>query len=249
MSMTEGTRFVPGSDVSAMSTAPPAVFLQGLTRVFHEGERSRRVLEALDLEVAAGECVALLGRSGSGKSTLLNLISGIDRPTCGTVRVHGTAVSDLSERERTRFRRRHVGFVYQFFNLLPTLSVAENVLLPLELNGASARRAGQRTRRMLEEVGLADRAHSYPDRLSGGEQQRVALARALVHEPSVVLADEPTGNLDADTGRVVLDLLDRLVRRRGHTLLLVTHSAEVAALADRRLVLSDGRLQTEALSE
>ena len=219
-----------------------SVEVRGLSRVFHEGEQQRTVLDGVDMRVEAGECVALLGRSGSGKSTLLNLISGIDLPTAGEVVVAGLNLTALSERDRTLFRRRHIGFVYQFFNLIATLTVGENLLLPLELNGYRTD-APQLVEHWLDAVGLADRRDSYPDRLSGGEQQRVALARALVHEPSLVLADEPTGNLDADIGRQVLDLLTHLARDTGTTLLLVTHASAVADEADRVLTLVDGRLR------
>src|SRR5262245_25273607 len=218
--------------------------VESVSKAFEEGERRREVLRDLSLEVAAGEVVALLGRSGSGKSTLLNVVAGIDRPTSGRVFVDGTEVSALSERERTLFRRRRIGFVFQFFNLLPTLSVSENVLLPIELIGrgrdpeARAAAAG-----LLEAVGLGDRGASAPDRLSGGEQQRVAVARALAHDPALVLADEPTGALDAETGRAVLALLVRLARERGKTVLVASHSAEVAAAAARVLRLDSGRLE------
>ena len=227
---------------SPMSAERALVEARQLRRVFQEGDRSRTVLDGLDLQIQPGECVALLGRSGSGKSTLLNLISGIDRPSSGELIVGGQDLAALSERERTLFRRRHIGFVFQFFNLIPTLSVAENLRLPLELNGRSDE-SEQCVEHWLAAVGLADRGDSYPDRLSGGEQQRVALARALVHDPTLVLADEPTGNLDAVTGRQVLDLLNRLVRDSGKTLLVVTHARAVAALADRVLTLAEGRLQ------
>jgi putative ABC transport system ATP-binding protein len=220
----------------------PLIEVRGLCRVYPEGERARCVLDRLDLRVRSGEYLALLGRSGSGKSTLLNLISGIDRPSAGEVIVAGCNLTRLNERARTRFRRCHIGFVYQFFNLIPTLTVAENLRLPLELNGV---RHGltARVNDWLDRVGMADRAASYPDRLSGGEQQRVALARALVHGPELVLADEPIGNLDAETGGQVLDLLDALVRAEGRTLLLVTHAATVVERADRVLTLADGRLE------
>jgi putative ABC transport system ATP-binding protein len=191
--------------------------------------------------------VALLGPSGSGKSTLLNLVSGIDTPDAGSIDIDGVRVTDLDERERTLFRRRHIGFVFQFFNLLPTLTVEENLLLPLELKGRLDAAARRRARELLEHVGLADRAATFPDRLSGGEQQRIALARALVHEPALILADEPTGNLDPATGEKMLDLLDRLVRDAGRTLLVVTHSRELAAHADRVLRIVDGRLEEGAV--
>jgi putative ABC transport system ATP-binding protein len=223
----------------------PLVVLRGLRRVYREGERERTVLDGLDLDVQAGEHVALLGRSGSGKSTLLNLISGIDLPDAGEVVIAGENLTLMTERARTLFRRRHIGFVYQFFNLIPTLSVAENVALPLELNG-HARDAAEIVHQWLAEVGLSGRADSFPDCLSGGEQQRVALARALVHAPSLVLADEPTGNLDAENGRHVLGLLERLVSESGTTLLLVTHARAVSRIADRVLTLEAGRLGSHA---
>jgi putative ABC transport system ATP-binding protein len=229
------------NDVPTLSKTDPLVEVRGLCRVYQEGERYRRVLDGLDLTVWAGEYLAVLGRSGSGKSTLLNLISGIDRPTAGEVMVGGCSLSRLDERARTRFRRRHIGFVYQFFNLIPTLTVAENLRLPLELNGVRAG-VSARVQGWLDRVGMAGRAASYPDRLSGGEQQRVALARALVHDPDLVLADEPIGNLDAETGRQVLGLLDELVRGARRTLLLVTHAAAAVERADRILTLADGRL-------
>jgi putative ABC transport system ATP-binding protein len=216
--------------------------LEGLTKVYAEGGGERVVFRDLDLRVAAGEVVVLLGPSGSGKSTLLNLVSGIDLPTAGSVRIDGRDLTALPERDRTLFRRDRIGFVFQFFNLIPTLTVLENLLLPLELSGREMAADRERARSLLAEVGLADRGGVYPDRLSGGEQQRVAVARALAHDPAVVLADEPTGNLDRDSGRVVLSLLERLARTAGKTVLIVTHSEEAASLADRVLVLRDGRL-------
>lgn len=216
--------------------------LTGVHKAYREGERVHTVLDGVNVHVASGEWVSLLGPSGSGKSTMLNLISGIDLPDHGSVLVDGVELSHLSERERTLFRRRHLGFVFQFFNLLPTLTVAENLLLPLELiqgrrTGSEAR---ERVRSLLDQVGLAARSETFPDRLSGGERQRVAVARALVHTPAVVLADEPTGNLDHKTGDAVIDLLRGLVRERGTTLLVVTHSERLAALSDRVLELDDG---------
>ncbi|QXE88591.1 ABC transporter ATP-binding protein [Geomonas nitrogeniifigens] len=222
--------------------AEPIVELKGIGKSFREGDRERVVFRDASLSIATGSWVFLLGRSGSGKSTLLNLVSGIDLPDEGEVRVDGAALNRLSERERTLFRRNHIGFVFQFYNLIPTLTVEENVLLPLELAGlltpVQRRRAGE----LLDAVGLADRSRAFPDRLSGGEQQRVAVARALVHAPKLVLADEPTGNLDAETGRQVLDLFQRLLRPAGTTLVLVTHSSEVATLPDRVLSIKDGVL-------
>nr|WP_287904256.1 ABC transporter ATP-binding protein [Chloroflexus sp.] len=206
----------------------------------------RTVLHDITITVTAGEFVVLLGKSGSGKSTLLNLVSGIDTPTSGTIWVAGQRLDQLSECERTLFRRRSIGFVFQFYNLAPTLTALENVLLPLELNGQRGAAARSAALAMLDAVGLANRAHTYPDRLSGGEQQRVAIARALVHNPDLVLADEPTGNLDSDTGAQVLDLLDRLTRQVGKTLVMVTHSREMIGVADRVLQLRNGRMFEEA---
>ena len=234
----------------------PLIALRNLTKVYQEGERTHPVFRQVNLSIHSGEFTVLLGRSGSGKSTLLNLISGIDLPTSGEV-VFSTDQTDLanqgkqgkqgevnltrlSERERTLFRRVHIGFIFQFFNLIPTLTVEENLLLPLELNGRTADR--HQAYDLLDAVDLADRARSFPDRLSGGEQQRVAIARALVHDPLLLLADEPTGNLDIETGRHVLDLLDRLTRKRGKTLIMVTHSSEVVGTADRVLTMRDGHL-------
>ena len=220
----------------------PIVELRGICKGFREGERERSVFRGASLLIDQGEWVFLLGRSGSGKSTLLNLISGIDLPDQGEVVVGTRVLNRLNERDRTLFRRNSIGFVFQFYNLIPTLTVEENVLLPLELVGPLTAGLRNRARDLLEQVGLADRAASFPDRLSGGEQQRVAVARALVHHPKLVLADEPTGNLDADTGRQVLDLFQRMLRPTGTTLVLVTHSAEVARLADRILTIRDGLL-------
>jgi putative ABC transport system ATP-binding protein len=217
--------------------------LQGLTKIYPEGNSQHMVLQDVDGEIAQGEIVAVLGRSGSGKSTLLNLISGIDVPTSGQILVNSTPIHSLSEEDRTLFRRRNMGFVFQFFNLIPTLTVAENVLLPLELAGRVGREEQTRARDLLEMVELEDRANSYPDRLSGGEQQRVAVTRALIHEPLLVLADEPTGNLDADTGAQVLRLLEDLTRRAGKTLVVGTHSREVVAIADRVWTIRKARVE------
>ena len=218
------------------------VQIQNLTKSFREGDSERRVFHDLSASVSESEFVVLLGRSGSGKSTLLNLISGIDLPTRGDVTIAGSNLTRLSERERTLFRREHIGFVFQFYNLIPTLTVFENLLLPLELIGDVGAAAQEKAAALLAEVDLADRADSYPDRLSGGEQQRVAICRALVHRPLLLLADEPTGNLDAETGAQVLDLFTRLARENRMTTLMVTHSPEVAKLADRILTIREGRL-------
>ncbi len=227
----------PGENEHEKDREPGFVRLVSLSKAYQEGERRRIVLDGISADFARGEFVALLGRSGSGKSTLLNLISGIDRPDAGQVWVAGQELTALGERERTLFRRRHIGFIFQFFNLIPTLTVIENVTLPLELEGTPVNQAQEAARPLLDAVGLLDRAESWPDRLSGGEQQRVAIARALVHDPLLLLADEPTGNLDEESGRSVLALLDRLTRQAGKNLLMVTHSAESAVLADRVLEL------------
>ena len=226
-----------------MSETPFEIQLRSLSRQFHEGQREHLVLDAIDLDIRRGETVALRGRSGSGKSTLLNLIGGIDAPDSGSVSVAGVDLTALSERGRTLFRRRHIGFVYQSFNLVPTLNVADNIRLVLELNKVPGAQTSARIDKLLAAVGLADRANSYPDVLSGGEQQRVAIARALAHEPAVLLADEPTGNLDDVTAEGVLALLNRLVRDSSHTMLIATHSQQVASLCDRVLELHNGRLE------
>jgi len=222
--------------------------IRQLSRSFREGGRVHRVLEDLGAQIAGGERVAVMGRSGSGKSTLLNLISGIDTADRGSVHVDGTEVTALREPARTLFRRAHIGFVYQFFNLIPTLDVIENVRLVLELNGVRGASARERSLAVLDAVGLRARAHSAVDLLSGGEQQRVAIARALVHEPQLLLADEPTGNLDEQTAREVLPVLLSLTRSRGATLLMVTHDEALAAAADRVLELREGRLHERAAS-
>ena len=220
----------------------PAVELRRLTKLYREGDGERIVFRDVDAAIGQGEIAVLVGRSGSGKSTLLNLISGIDLPTSGAVVVDGTDITALGERDRTLFRRGRIGFIFQFFNLIPLLTVEENLLLPLELAGRDDAAGRARARALLERVGLADRARSFPDRLSGGEQQRVAVARALVHDPALILADEPTGTLDADTAAVVLDLLDRLVRELGKTVVMVTHSREVVGVADRVFAVQHGQL-------
>jgi putative ABC transport system ATP-binding protein len=221
---------------------PAFLRFENLSKSYQEGDRTRVVLRDADAQFAQGEFVAILGRSGSGKSTLLNLLSGIDRADSGRLWLGGQELSALDDRQRTLFRRRNIGFVFQFFNLIPTLTVWENVVLPLELNGASAAEIQQRAEPLLEAVGLLDRAKTFPDRLSGGEQQRVALARALVHDPLLVLADEPTGNLDETTGTVILDLLNRITRESGKNLIMVTHSADAASYADRIVHLREGKL-------
>jgi putative ABC transport system ATP-binding protein len=215
------------------------VRVRGVRKAYEDGRTRHDVLTGIDLDVRRGELVALLGPSGSGKSTLLNLIAGLDVPDGGTIEVAGRELGALSERQRTLLRRREIGFVFQFFNLVPTLTALENVLLPLELTG---RRSPVAAQALLERVGLGGRGASFPEELSGGEQQRVAIARALAHEPKLLLADEPTGNLDSATGERVLDLLTGLVRERGTTMLIATHSTEVVARASRVVALRDGAI-------
>jgi putative ABC transport system ATP-binding protein len=225
-----------------MPPAQPVVEILDVSKSYAEGDAVREVLSNVRLTLHAGEFVVLLGRSGSGKSTLLNLISGIDLPSRGTVRVDGRELVTLSEHERTLLRRERIGFIFQSFNLLPTLTVEENILLPLELTGREGPESRERVRELLDTVGLGNRAASFPDRLSGGEQQRVAVARALAHTPLLLLADEPTGNLDEQTGRKVLDLLVGLTRREKACALIVTHDPGLVSRADRVLSLETGRL-------
>lgn len=218
---------------------------QDLTKSYYEGDIRRVVLQNAHAEFHADEITAILGKSGSGKSTLLNLISGIDEPDNGQIWVDGQDLTTLPERDRTLFRRARIGFVFQSFNLIPTLTVGENVTLPLELNRVARSQANKKARELLDAVGLLDRWDTFPEKLSGGEQQRVALARALVHEPLLILADEPTGNLDEETGAQMMSLLARLTREQNGTLLIVTHNPEAAAHADRVLRLTHGQLVAE----
>jgi putative ABC transport system ATP-binding protein len=216
--------------------------LRHLSRSYASRGRSRAVLEDVTASIRHGEFLVLVGRSGSGKSTLLNLIGGLDRPTSGDVLIDGQSLSALNEDGLSRLRRHKVGYVFQFFNLVPTLTVAENLLLPLDLIGVDGPDARGRVEEWLLAVGLEGRGEDYPDELSGGQQQRVALARALIHRPGLLLADEPTGNLDLATAKDVLAILDDLCRRTGTTLLMATHSPEVIGMADRVLTIRDGGL-------
>jgi putative ABC transport system ATP-binding protein len=221
------------------------ITLENISKTYNEGGRRHTVLEKINWTIAQGDRIVLLGKSGSGKSTLLNIVSGIDAPSGGTVRYDETDITGLSEHERTLFRRKNMGFVFQFFNLIPTLTVEENLLLPLELNNHRTADSNKHITELLEKVGLADRADSFPDRLSGGEQQRIAIARALIHDPMLVLADEPTGNLDYETGSRVMDLLNTMVVEEGKTLLMATHSRELIKLADRVLTIRQGTLEEQ----
>lgn len=222
---------------------PAHIELEGVCKDYEEHGRPHQVLDGVSARIVRGELIVLVGRSGSGKSTLLNIIGGLDRPSRGEVRIGGEALSALSEDGLAKLRRRGIGFVFQFFNLVPTLTALENLLLPLDLLGVDRDEALARAQRWLEVVGLPDRGDSFPEEMSGGEQQRIALARALIHRPGLVIADEPTGNLDLDTARQVLALLDDLCRREGTTLVMATHSPEVVGVADRVFTIHDGRLE------
>jgi putative ABC transport system ATP-binding protein len=224
------------------STAGARIDITNLSKTYQEGEDTRTVLKAVNLQFQPGEFVVLLGQSGSGKSTLLNLISGIDQPTAGTIKINDQEITSLNERARTLLRRDQIGFVFQFFNLIPTLTVLENVTLPQELAGASRNQAQVSAQKLLNEVGLSERLQTYPDKLSGGQQQRVA------HNPSLLLADEPTGNLDEETGQKVLQLLLNLTQKSGKTLIMATHNPEIAKFADRVLRVVDGQLVSEQSS-
>jgi len=221
------------------ASSAPSISCRALRKVY-AGAEPVVALDGLDLEVPAGEFLALVGESGSGKSTLLHLVGGIDRPTSGEIGVAGRAIATLPEKDLVLYRRREVGMVFQFFNLLPHLTVRENVELPRRLDGGAD--AGERAATLLERVGLARRASAHPYELSGGEMQRVAIARALGTGARLLLADEPTGNLDSRNGHEVLTLLDEIRRERGVTLLLATHSAAAAARADRVVAVKDGRI-------
>lgn len=226
--------------------------VRNLRKTFLEGSRERHVLTDVSFDIRRGELVVLLGRSGSGKSTLLNLMSGMDAPTSGTIRFENTELTSLGETDRTMFRRHAIGIIFQSFNLIPTLKVEENVLLPLELGGNVDESKRKRALEVLAEVGLADRHDSFPDLLSGGEQQRVAIARALAHDPLLILADEPTGNLDFKTAGMVMNILERIVHDDERTMLIATHDRDIIGLADRVFELQEGRLeeisQTQAVS-
>jgi putative ABC transport system ATP-binding protein len=219
------------------------ISVRALSMRLASGGREVHVLTDVSLDVPAGQFLAIAGPSGSGKSTLLGLIAGLDQPTAGQIEVAGVDVTALDEDGLARFRRDHVGYVFQSFHLLPTLTAQENVAVPLELAGDAG--AAGRAAALLAEVGLAERAHHYPVQLSGGEQQRVAVARAMARHPALLLADEPTGNLDSATGKQIIELLVGLNRRLGSTLVLVTHDAALAAHADRVVTLRDGRIVSD----
>jgi putative ABC transport system ATP-binding protein len=213
--------------------------LRGVSKTVMSGGRPLTILHPLDFSIASGEFVAIAGPSGSGKSTLLGLVAGLDAPSTGQIVIDGVDITGLGEDALARLRGEKIGFVFQFFHLVPSLTAYENILIPMEIAGR--RDAVERARQLLGEVGLLDRGHHYPSQLSGGEQQRVAIARALANDPPIVLADEPTGNLDSTTGHNIMQLLLEVRRARRSTLILVTHDAELASLADTRLLLRDGR--------
>jgi putative ABC transport system ATP-binding protein len=219
------------------------VAARGVTRVYGEGDTAVNALRGIDLDVARSRLTAVMGPSGSGKSTLMHILAGLDKPTEGEVAIDGTNIEALSDTELTKLRRRHIGFVFQFFNLLPMLTAEENIVLPLELAGGKVDREWVDS--VIERVGLADRRKHRPSELSGGQQQRVAIARALVSKPTVVFADEPTGNLDSTTGQEILDLLRESVETLGQTFVMVSHDPKATAIADRTLFLADGLIVKE----
>ena len=242
------SRILASNEVRARSFGSSGEFMQA--RELHvrlakvsKAYDSHVVLADIDLEVRPGEFVVIVGRSGSGKSTLLNLLAGLDFPSSGEIQLLGQSLTELTEEQRAKLRCHSLGFVFQFFNLIPTLTVAENIRLPMALNGIATNEAKSSTNTWLHDLAMAECGQRFPEELSGGEQQRIAIARAMAHRPAVVLADEPTGNLDLETARDVLELLDQTCRGQGTTLIMATHSREVIGLADRVLTIRDSHLQ------
>ena len=226
--------------LSASLSSQPLISVNQLGMQLSAGNQVVQILHDISFEVSAKQVLAIVGPSGSGKSTLLGLLAGLDRPTRGTIHIHGTNITTLNERAMAHFRRRHIGYVFQAFHLIPTLTAIENVALPLELQGVPT--GEERAKTLLQAVGLEQRFHHYPIQLSGGEQQRVALARAFISQPPLLLADEPTGNLDSATGNRVIELLWQLHEQQNSTLILVTHDTALAARAKRILTLRDGTI-------
>jgi putative ABC transport system ATP-binding protein len=231
---------------AAQNAKDVLVSIRGLTKAYRRGEQTIPVLVDINLDIARADFVALMGPSGSGKSTLLNLIAGIDKPTAGVITVGGTDIAQLSEGELARWRASQVGFIFQFYNLMPVLTAFENVELPLLLTALSRRERREHATAALDLVGLSDRSDHYPNELSGGQQQRVAIARALITDPVLIVADEPTGDLDRVTGEEVLSLLDRFNRELGKTIIMVTHDPKAAAKARRMIHLEKGRIEQNA---
>jgi putative ABC transport system ATP-binding protein len=235
------------ASVAAAVEAPlagPVVSATNLTRRYGEGETAVDALRGVSLDVPKGQLTAVMGPSGSGKSTLMHILAGLDKPTSGEVEIAGTKISKLNDSELTKLRRKHIGFIFQFFNLLPMLTAEENVVLPLSLAGEKPDKAW--VDELMEKIGIADRRKHRPSELSGGQQQRVAIGRALVSRPSIVFADEPTGNLDSKTSGEILDLLNESVQELGQTIVMVTHEARAAAIAQRILFLADGLIVRES---
>jgi putative ABC transport system ATP-binding protein len=229
-------------DYLKMAMGKVLIRIENLSKFYGTGGNTIAALHDVNLAIQTGEFIALYGRSGSGKSTLLNLLSGIDQPTSGKIFVDQAEITAMDENRLTLFRRDGIGFIFQFFNLLPTLTVLENVLLPGQLNSHSATALRQRGMDLLAQLGIAERWKALPDQLSGGQQQRVAIARALINDPQIILADEPTGNLDSETGLHILEILKNLSQEQGKTILLATHSQEAARFADRIFQIKDGAL-------
>jgi putative ABC transport system ATP-binding protein len=234
---------VPAAEAVAAETTGPVVAAHEVARRYGEGDTAVDALRGVSLEVQPGQLTAIMGPAGSGKSTFMHILAALDRPTSGYVTIAGTRLGQLSDNEITRIRRKHIGFVFQFFNLLPMLTAEENVTLPLSIAGEKPKR--DEFMELMRRVGLDDRLSHRPSELSGGQQQRVAIARALVSKPTVVFADEPTGNLDSKTGGEILELLQESVRGYGQTMVMVTHEARAAAIADRILFLDDGLIVKE----
>jgi putative ABC transport system ATP-binding protein len=239
--MSETVVTVPHQD---LETRKPVVAARDLTRRYGEGETAVDALRGVSLDVTRGQLTAVMGPSGSGKSTLMHILAGLDRPTSGEVAIAGTSLGNLNDTDLTKLRREHIGFVFQFFNLLPMLDAEENVILPLSIAGVKPETAW--VDELLEQVGLSQRRRHRPSELSGGQQQRVAIGRALVNKPDIIFADEPTGNLDSKTSGEILELLERSVRELGQTIVMVTHEPRAAAIADRVLFLDDGFIVREA---